>query len=295
MVVDTISLEKGLRLEFNKAYAELAGKYAEGLGRLITVTKSTHNNEKYGLFGDVPSVKEWIGDKTAGNLEDYDYTITNKDWYTAISLDRNEIEDDEMGLLPPRIQLMVKVIRDYRAELVANLIINGTTNLAYDGSAFFANRTAPNDNLLTGTGTTVAQLQTDIGVARAAMRKFESDTGRKMGLLMDTIVCPAELEFVMLQAVYSDLAGAAGEKIYNPLKDWIKEVIAVPDLSDEDDWYGFATDFPLLPFVYQERKEPTPVLDESEVKRNRTLTFSAEGRGNAGYGFPQMAVKVTNT
>jgi phage major head subunit gpT-like protein len=172
MVVDTISLEKGLRLEFNKAYAELAGKYAEGLGRLITVTKSTHNNEKYGLFGDVPSVKEWIGDKTAGNLEDYDYTITNKDWYTAISLDRNEIEDDEMGLLPPRIQLMVKVIRDYRAELVANLIINGTTNLAYDGSAFFANRTAPNDNLLTGTGTTVAQLQTDIGVARAAMRKF---------------------------------------------------------------------------------------------------------------------------
>jgi hypothetical protein len=116
-----------------------------------------------------------------------------------------------------------------------------------------------------------------------------------MGLLMDTIVCPAELEFVMLQAVYSDLAGAAGEKIYNPLKDWIKEVIAVPDLSDEDDWYGFATDFPLLPFVYQERKEPTPVLDESEVKRNRTLTFSAEGRGNAGYGFPQMAVKVTNT
>lgn len=295
MIVGTVALEKGLRIEFNRAYdALVAGDpYIEVLNALATMIPSTSDSEKYGWFGDVPEVEEWLGDKKAGNLADYDYSIKNKDWYNAIAIDRNELDDDKLGAILPRIQMLAQRAKSWKGKLIADLIINGTSGLAYDGSAYFANRASPNDNLLAGTGTTLAQIKADIYSARAAMFKFQSDTGKVMGLQMDTIVCPPELEGLMTEAVASTM-GVAGDNIANPISRWIKRVIVLPNATDANDWYGFASGFPLRPFVYQDRKDVENVLDDTEVKRNRKLTFSAEMRGNAGYGFFQMGVKVVN-
>jgi phage major head subunit gpT-like protein len=183
------------------------------------------------------------------------------------------------------------------SNLVADLIANGDSNLAYDGNAFFADRST-NDNLLSGSGTTVANLQTDISTARSTMMQFESDQGRVMGLMPDTIVCPPQLETAFLEAVravtYGSDAGSTGIG-YNPIAAFGFNVIPLPELSDANDWYIFATQYPLKPFIFQSRKAPVGVLDETEVNRNRKLYYSAEMRGNAGYGFYQMAIKVTNT
>lgn len=300
MTIDLVSLEKGLKAEFNRAYAAMIAKdpYSMLYNALATRVPSNSTQEKYGFLGDVPEVKEWIGDKTFGNLEGYDYTLVNKDYYTGIGIDRNEIEDDQMGIVRPRIQMMVQRIRQYQGKLIANLIINGASNNAYDSNAFFSNRTSPNDNLLSGTGTTIAQIQADIYSARAAMMKFQSDTGEVLGFLMDTIVCPPELEGKMFEAVYSASGVTASDtasNTANPINTWIQNVIVLPNASDANDWYGFATGFPLKPFFYQDRKSPVPVLDEGQVKRNRHLGFSAEMRGAAGYGMFHMGVKTVNT
>jgi phage major head subunit gpT-like protein len=300
MTIDLVSLEKGLKAEFNRAYAAMVGEdpYSKLFAALATRVPSNSNQEKYGFLGDVPSVKEWIGDKTYGALEDYDYTIKNKDFYTAIGIDRNELDDDQMGIVRPRIQMMVQRIRQYQGKLIANLIINGASNNAYDSNAYFADRTSPNDNLLAGNGTTVANLKTDIYAARAAMMQFESDEGEVLGLQMDTIVCPPELEGAMYEAVFSSsgvTASSTAANTANPINTWIKNVIVLPNASDADDWYGFATGFPIKPFIYQARKEPVPVLDDTSVKRNRHLGFSAEMRGNAGYGMFHMGVKMVNS
>jgi len=290
MIVDTVALERGLNAAFKKAQDELnKSGYRQGLRALVMGIKSTGSSEKYGWFGDVPTVKEWIGDKTAGSIEDYELEIQNKDFYTEIAIDRNEIEDDRVGIVKPRIESMVQAVEDHKLDLVATLIANGTTGLAYDGQAFFADRSV-NDNLLAGTGITVAQLQTDIRVARTAMMKFQSDTGRIMGLEMDTILCPPDLEGLILEACNS----APGAQTYNPLSKWIKAVIPLPSLTDTNDWYGFCASRAIKPFVYQARKEPTPVLDDTQVKRNRKLMYSVELRGNAGYGLYQLAVKTVN-
>mgnify|MGYP003145813284 CR=1 FL=1 len=294
MIVDLVTLEKGLKAEFNRAYASMAftDPYARLAASLSTVVKSNANNHKYGFLGDVPVIKEWLGDKTYGILEDYDYTITNKDWYTGIGIDRNEIEDDQMGMVATRIQMMAQRIKAYQGELVANLIINGTTNLAYDATAFFANRTAPNDNLLGGTGTTLAQMRADLYAARAAMMKFQTDTGHVMGMTGDIIVVPPEMEGVAFELRSS--LGVNGADVQNPIAGWIKDVIVLPNATDADDWYLFSSNYPLKPFIYQDRKSPVPVLDEGAVKRNRALEFSAEMRGDGGYGLFHMGVKTVN-
>jgi phage major head subunit gpT-like protein len=299
MVVDTIALEKGLQVEFMKALDELGKKpWMQELEALFLPTKSTAVSEKYGFFGDFPQVKEWVGPKTAAGLKDYDFTIKNKDWYNAVEVDRNELEDDQTGLLKSKVEAVVRGLADWKFDLLSQLIINGATGLAYDGIPFFSDATGDrlNDNLLAGTGATlISNIQVDLGSVRSAMMKFTSDTGRKLGIVPDTIVCPPEIEVLMLQAIHSNLAGAAGEQIHNPLSKWFKAVIPLPDLADQNDWYAFCTTYVLRPFVFQERKAPTPVLDDTEVKKTRKLIFSGESRGNAGYGLPQLAAKVVNT
>jgi phage major head subunit gpT-like protein len=295
MIVDTVFLEKMLKGNFEDAYEQFQGdRYAKILALLATEIPSTSASEKFGWLGAFPAVREWIGDKQAGTMNDYNYTIANKDWEMTIDIDRNELDDDQMGRILPRLQMMAQKLKSWKGKLVAQFLASGTTGLAYDGSAFFANRTAPNDNLLAGTGETLALIKADIQSARAAMQEFVDDKGEPLGLEMDTIICPSGLEALMLEACLSP-DSIAGAGIKNPINTWIKNVICLPGLSDQDDWYGACTGYALKPFIFQNRKEPDLVLDDTQVKRNRKLIYSAESRGNAGYGFFQMAVKVVNS
>ncbi len=293
MIVGTVFLEKGLKAIFDQAYAQFgSGAFARIAAALSTEVPSTSASEKYGWLGDLPIVQEWLGDKVAGVVHDYNETIVNKDWYSAVDIDRNELDDDQLGRIKPRIESLAQTVLRWRGELVAQFILNGLVGLAYDGAAFFSNRAAPNDNLLAGTGVTVAQLRADIYTARAAMMKFQSDQGNVMGLEMDTIVVPPELEGPMLEAVSPSVY--LTNLSANPISTWIKNVIVCPSTTDVNDWYGFATGFPIKPILYQNRSGVDLVLDDTQVKKNRKLIYSAEMRGNAGYGFFQMGVQVVN-
>lgn len=298
MIVDTVLLEKGLKAAFNKAYSGIiadsgAGKAMEAI---TAVLPSEGEDEKYGFLGDIPVPVEWIGDKTATHIKDHSYTITNKDYYVAIGIDRNEIKDDRMGIIGPRIAGMVNSISRYRWDLVVAEIVAGTTNLAYDAAAYFATHTSPTlDNLLGGTSSTLASIKTDIYSAKAAMMEFVSDQSRVMRLAMDTLLVPAEIEGITLEAVESTTnPGGAGDGIFNPMKGWIRQVIVEPTLSNAEDWYGFASQGTLKPMILQGREEPHPVVDRSAEARNREIIFSAEMRMRAGYGLFAQALKMVN-
>lgn len=299
MVTNTVALERGLRVNFQKAYSGMLGRdYLQALRPLISFVPSDGRSEKYGWIGDIPGVREWLGEKTYGGLKDYGYTITNKDFFDGFAIDRNELDDDQLGGFGERISGLAEACAQYPFDLIASLIVNGTTNLAFDGVAFFSDASGvrTNDNLLAGSGITLANIQADIASARAAMMRFTSDSGRTLNLSFDTILCPPELESLMIQAVTTpSMVVGNNAPITNPASRWIKQVIAIPELTDANDWYGISTSRVMKPFLFQERKAPVPVLDDSTVKSNRKLMFSAEMRGNAGYGFPQLAVKVVNT
>lgn len=299
MIYNTLMLEKGLRAAFEEAYkGTLAREYLMQILSIMTMVPSNASSENYAWLGDFPKVREWIGDRKAGMLKDYGYAIKNKNWIEAISVHENELADDQMGAILPRAQMLGQVLAEFPMELVADFLINGTSNLAYDGVAFFSNASGDrtNDNLLAGTGITLAQVKADIATARAAMMKFTSDTGRVLGLKMDTIVCAPELESTMLEAVTAAGVVVAGQgTTVNPVSRWIKQVIVLPELTDATDWYGLATNYPIRPFVFQERQAVRTQLDDTEVKKNQRLVFQADMRGNAGYGLPHMAVKVVNS
>ena len=286
-----IGLEKGLQMAFGKAYGELIKSPEFDLIKAVAMmAPSTGASEKYGWLGDVPAVQEWLGEIKAKELAEYDYTIKNKDWQTAISIDKNSIKDDQYGMIMQRIPEMPRAILEHRWEMVEDLFAAGTTGLSYDGSAFFASRTAPNDNLLDGTGvSTKATIQADILSVFAAMYNFTSDTGRALRLKLDTIVCPVEIFAAVVEAV----TAVQGQTTANVPATIIKNVIPLPGQSDTTDWYGLCTTRSIKPFILQTREEPQSELDEQKL--NKQMVFFAHGRSNAGYGFHQLAVKVVNS
>ena len=87
---------------FNKAFEGQHPTYE----KVATVVPSTSESETYAWLGDIPGMREWIGEREIQNLSGSDYTIKNKDFELTVGVDRNAVEDDKIGLYNPSIQML---------------------------------------------------------------------------------------------------------------------------------------------------------------------------------------------
>ncbi len=292
----------------NKAFEiskkdQLSRAHLAGIDDLFMSTVSKTGTMDYAWLGDIPGVKEWIGSKIYGGLKEYTYQIINKDWWDGFSIHKKAIRRDELDSIKPRMQMLVQSLYDYKAEIIIDFLINGVTYLAFDGLPFFddvgGNRL--NDNLLAGTGPSLAQIKVDLATARKTAAKFVTDSGKYLRAIPDTVICPFELEEIFLQIKESAAdPGGTHAGVANIQKRYIKNVIALPDLTDVNDWYYANTSFPLKPFIFQSEKlengqDVLPVTDDTKLASDGVYGFSAEMSGNAGYGFPELCLKIVNT
>lgn len=302
MIISTSLLTKGIRPEFNRAYQDINVYGLQPYAGAYTEIPSTANAEKYGWLGQLPTVREWIGPRQLKGLKDNNYTITNKDFEATIVADRNEVEDDQIAGIIPRVKDLARVAREFPHKLCSDLLKNGTSDLAYDGVAFFSDATGVrvNDNLIAGTGTSLAQVEADLATARSAMFKFVDDQGQPMGIEGNLVVCPPELEYTFRKIMQSSTApGQSNSGVINPFQSMISGVVVDHRLTDANDWYLLSTKYAIRPLIIQVRKQPEFVSmdksDDSNVFMQRELIWGVDFRMGYGYGLPQMAVKVTNT
>lgn len=270
---------------------------------------SNTDTESYNWFGTVPQMEDVThGDgPTLQGLPSYNFTIQNNLYKAALEVQRTAIEDDKMGMIQPRLRQLGPEAARHPGQLIFNLFeSNGN---AYDSTAFFANTRAIGssaniDNIATGTGTTVAQVQTDIGTVRATMARYQDDQGRPMNLRVNAFVIPPELEQVFWQALnFNEGAG-----LVNTMPPATQDgkwnlagytVMTNPYLTDTNDWYALALNGEFRPFVFQDRVSPalegiTDPNTESGALRDRFI-YTVRARYNVGYGDPRYAVKVTNS
>lgn len=273
-----------------------------GVGGLFMETTAPKGVGNYSWLGDIPGVREWLGSKVYGDLSKYNYSITNKRWYNGFNVHKDAIRRDELDQVRPRMQMLVTSLEVWKQEMIIDFLLNGETYLAFDGVAFFANAGGAriNDNLLAGGGVTLAQIKADLAIARRTAARFVSDQGRYLRLVPDTVICPFELEEVFLQIKESAAdPGSSNAGAANVQKRYIENVIALPDLTDATDWYYATTRMPLKPFIFQGEKlengqDVLPQVDEAKLKSDGVYGFSAEKYGNAGYGFPELCLKIVN-
>ena len=124
---------------FNKAFQEMESQYP----RVAMEVPSETKDETYAWLGAVPSMREWIGDREVKNLSAYGYTIRNKDFELTVSVPRNDLEDDRIGVYKPMFQDLAYNARRHSDNLVFSLFPRGFTEKCFDGKPFFSDSHAP--------------------------------------------------------------------------------------------------------------------------------------------------------
>ena len=285
---------------FRALYLETFDKTETIWPRFAMEAPSESPEETYNWLGRVPAMKEWLDQKTLSQLRGFDYTLKNKDWESTIEVDRNDIEDDKLGLYRPRIMELGEEGKRHPEELLSTVRKDGVTKLAYDGQFFYDTDHAEGDsgtqsNKLTGTGTTAPQVRTDLFAAKAQGRKFKDDRGkpfiRRMGKLDVVAVIPPDLE-----KVFDELNNPApGSTVPKTPIDFVVD----PYLTDVDDWYLDYVGGLIKAFIMQIRKNSQFVaLDNPETSElafmRKKFLYSVEARYNVGYGLYQLSILTTN-
>ena len=126
-----------LNQAYNAAFQSGLTTAAPMWNQLAMMVPSTTSTEKYAWLGAITKFREWLGERTYQNLKQSDYSIKNKTWENTVSVNRDEIEDDQYGVYKPVIQQLGQDAATHPDELVFALLQAGFSTRCFDGQYFF--------------------------------------------------------------------------------------------------------------------------------------------------------------
>lgn len=303
MIVNKQSLEGifyNLKTTFNKAFDAAPSTWEE----IAMKVPSGSGENRYKWMDRFPRMRRWVGDKVVKQLKGHGYTIVNDDWEATIEVDRNDIEDDNLGVVGPETQMAGHSAKQLPDEIVYDVVNMGFTELCYDGQPFFDTDHPVGDGKggtvsVSNKGTavlsiaTLAAAQASYGAARTAMRKFKDDEGRPLGVRPSVLLVPPALEDTGRALLTVDRLEDGKP---NPYKGTAKLVVG-DWLTSDTAWFLIDKTKPVAPFIYQERKAPVFVamtdINSPDVFSRRKFKFGAEARASGGYAFWQLAYGST--
>jgi phage major head subunit gpT-like protein len=156
MIINVESLARlytGFTAVFNAAFQDTQTWYEQVA---MTVPATTRIMD-YKFLLDFPMVREWIGDRQISSLEPKAFQVETKDWEATIEVDRNDIEDDQLGFYNPIVAALAQEARKHPEKLIGDLLVGAFTTPCYDGQNFFSANHPVGEgtasNLATGTDT----------------------------------------------------------------------------------------------------------------------------------------------
>ena len=281
-------LTTGYSTAFNKSFDAVQANHQ----KVATVVQSSTGEQDYKWLGQMPGMREWIGEREIQALAAHDYSIKNKKFEMTFGVPRDAIEDDQYGVYTPLFSNMGESAALHPDELVFGAMMNGFTAKCYDGLPFFS--TEHKQGKETYSNCSKEKLSRDsYSKARASIMSIKGDKGKSLKLVPDLlVVSPAEEETARLILEADQIDGTT-----NVLKETAK-ILVEPSLAEHPEyWFLLCTSRFLKPFIYQVRKQIkftslTKDTDENVFMLDEYL-YGADGRSNAGYGFWQMAYGST--
>ena len=79
----------------------------------------------YAWIEKFPRLRKWIGDKTVKQLKGHAYTIQNDDFEATVEIDRNDIEDDNLGIYKPQAEMAGESSKQWADDLVFQTLTKG--------------------------------------------------------------------------------------------------------------------------------------------------------------------------
>lgn len=284
-----------LKTTFNKAFDTAVVQWERTAMRV----PSSGSQVNYAWLENFPQMRKWLGDKAIKALAAHGYTVVNDDWESTVEVDRNSIEDDQVGIYVPQAQMAGWAARNWPDAMLATLKNGAFTGLCYDGQYFYdtdhpvAGSTKSNKGTAVLSVTTQALALAGYGAARTAIMTMTDDDGAPLGLVPDLLEVPPALESVARILCEKD---KLVDNSPNPYQG-TAQVLVNPRLTSSTAWFLHVTGMPIKPFVHQERTAPKFVsqtdLSSDNVFLRKKFRFGVEARGAAGYGLWQMSYGST--
>ncbi|MDC9594276.1 Mu-like prophage major head subunit gpT family protein [Xenorhabdus sp. IM139775] len=127
------SLFTGWSGDFQNGLEEAPSQYE----KIATVVPSTTKSNTYGWLGKFPGMREWIGDRVINDMQAHGYQLINRPFESTVGVDRDDIEDDNVGIYAPLFTEMGRAAGVQPDELCFSALSNGFKTLCYDTQNFF--------------------------------------------------------------------------------------------------------------------------------------------------------------
>jgi phage major head subunit gpT-like protein len=128
-------LRTALRDEFRRRMTELD---AEPVWKqLATIVPSSTKSNTYGWLGAFPHLQQWVGSRVLKDISEHAYQIMNQKYEATLSVDRTDIEDDNLGQYRILAKEMADEYERFMNRKLAELLTGGFAGLCYDGQPFF--------------------------------------------------------------------------------------------------------------------------------------------------------------
>lgn len=128
-----LGLRTNLKTSFQNAFTGTTTNYQQVS---MTVNSDT-DTETYGWMGDLPQIREWLGDRQIKNLKTYDYAIKNKMYELTIGVNANDIKDNKLSGYGITATDMGMKAAKFPDTLIWAVVKAGNASLCYDGQYFF--------------------------------------------------------------------------------------------------------------------------------------------------------------
>lgn len=281
-----------------------AFKAAESSWHMVAMeVPSNGASNTYAWIEKFPKLRKWIGEKTVKQLKGHAYTIQNDDFEATVEIDRNDIEDDNLGIYKPQAQMAGESSKQWADDLVFSTLTQGFSETCYDGKTFYATNHEVGDgkskksvsNRLAAPLSidSLALAKAGYGTARTMLRSVKDDEGRPLNLKASLLVVPPALEDVANALMTVDRLEDGKP---NPYKG-TATVLVCGWLDTDTEWHLLDTSKAVKPIIFQPRKKPVFVqqtdTSSDAVFMRKKFKFGAEARGAAGFGLWQMAVGST--
>ena len=271
---------------------------------LAMVMDSNQESEDYDWLGQVPGMREWLGDRKFKQLGSYEFNIRNRDWEQSIQLPKKKIDDGRTGYFNNIAEMMAIEAAYHPDELLVELINAGQTTRCFDGQYFFDTDHEMGDsgvqsNLRTRTvadanNPTQEEIRTIVHQTMDDFLGFRGDNGK--AIHRPTVQPISDLLLAVPTAWYSTAVEAFAARLRvdsgAAVDNWnivSPRVIALQGLNNVIDVYR--TNQPLKPFVFQDR-QPLGFSTKGEDDREyKDIKFMGDARYNVGVLAWWMAIR----
>jgi phage major head subunit gpT-like protein len=206
------ALQTAMRIEFLKAVDEYPGD--QSWKDFTMVMPSTTDTETYGWLGQLPPMREFLGERIIRDLTETGFTLKNKTWEMTIGVKRAAWEDDKLGAIKVKVQGMADMYQDWLAENSYKALFYGDTTAAtgnpygnsFDGLDCNATTHDLGGGTIDNTGTTALALA-DVKAEHTTMMRYKGDIGRYLNVTPTHLVASPLVQWTARDMVW--LAPAA--------------------------------------------------------------------------------------